>query len=49
MPTGSAKSAVGSGPSVIPADCRPHVTRIVTMAPKAIVSPWAKLENRRMP
>jgi hypothetical protein len=49
MPRGSASSAVGSGPSETPMDCKPQVKRIVTIAPKAIVSPWAKLENRRIP
>ena len=30
-------------------DWNSHVIRIVAMVPMAIVSPWAKLENRKMP
>ena len=32
-------------PSETPNDCSHHVIRIVAMAPKAMVSPWAKFEN----
>jgi hypothetical protein len=49
MPTGSAMSAVGRNPPVMPAAWRAKVRRIVTAVPKAMVSPWAKFENRRMP
>ena len=49
MPTGRASSAVGSTPKLTPMDCSPQVVRIVAIVPKAIVSPWAKFENRRMP
>jgi len=33
----------------MPIDWNHQVNRIVTMVPKAMVSPWAKLEKRRMP
>ncbi len=46
MPTGSASSAVGSGPSETPSDCSHQVKRITTMVPSAIMSPWAKFEKR---
>ncbi len=49
MPKGRASNAVGSGPPLIPIDWNSHVIRITHIVPKAMVSPWAKLENRRMP
>ena len=49
MPKGSASSAVGSGPAVMPIDWNHQVNRITTAVPKAIVSPWAKFENRKTP
>ena len=49
MPKGRASSAVGNGPSEMPQLWNNHVNSTVTMAPKAIVSPCAKFENRRMP
>ena len=49
IPTGSASNAVGNGPSDTPIACRPHVASTVTIVPKAIVSPCAKLENRNIP
>ena len=47
--TGRASRAVGSGPKLTPIDCSHQVSRITMAVPKAMVSPWAKLENRRMP
>jgi hypothetical protein len=49
MPAGKASSAVGKGPNETPRLCSHQVNRIVAMVPMAMVSPWAKLENRRMP
>ena len=46
MPKGSAMSAVGSGAMPTPSACRPQVTRMTSMVPKAIMSPWAKFEKR---
>jgi hypothetical protein len=46
---GSARSAVGSGPSEMPNDWNHQVSRTVIIVPKAIMSPWAKLAKRRMP
>ena len=46
---GSANSAVGNTPNEIPAPCIAYVIRIVLIAPKAIVSLWAKLENLKIP
>ena len=40
---------LGSGLIPMPADWKPHITRIATIAPKDMISPWAKLENRRIP
>ena len=49
MPKGNAKRAVGTGPRVTPMLCNHQVVRTVIIAPNAMVSPWAKFENRRIP
>ncbi len=49
MANGSASSAVGRKPNVMPRLWNHHVNRIAAIVPKAIVSPWAKLAKRRTP
>ena len=49
IPKGRASSATGSGPKDTPMPCNRIVAPMVTIVPNAIRSPWAKLENRRMP
>ena len=49
MPKGNAKIAVGIGPRLTPWLCNHQVARTVIIAPKAMVSPWAKFENLRIP
>jgi hypothetical protein len=46
---GQGEKRGGQGPDRDAGACRNQVIRIVTIAPKAIVSPWAKFEKRRMP
>ncbi len=43
------ESAVGSGPNDTPQPCSSQVKRMVNIAPKDMVSPWAKLEKRSTP
>ena len=49
IPKGKANIAVGKGPRLTPRLCNHQVARTVIIAPKAMVSPWAKFENLRIP
>jgi hypothetical protein len=46
---GMASNAVGKTPKEIPSDWKYQVNNIVTIVPKAIMSPVAKLANLRIP